>query len=144
MRHDFETAEENVVSNLNFSSFQRGEKIGRVDSKGNPCTGVGGVMDYTTGTVGDKRQWSTCSIEDMTEMVNKYPTCLKEIDPNSPPTEISDAKTTHECNLNKLNPSLRGYEQLNYNGEFAFTLFINVVVLSIFLKVNLGDHYTGI
>jgi len=48
--------------------------IKRFDSKGRPCSGVGGVMDYY-GTV-DK--WSTCSAEDMTKYINSQPTfCLK-------------------------------------------------------------------
>jgi len=48
----------------------------RVDSKGRPCSGVGGVMDYY-GTV---NKWSTCSVEDFTKLVDSMKTfCLKKL-----------------------------------------------------------------
>ena len=75
-------------------------------------------MDYAKEGQGDKRQWSTCSVEDMQEMVNTYPTCLKVIDSKNPPTQIPDLPlTSHECNLNKLKPGLNGYNIGNINGK---------------------------
>ncbi len=45
----------------------------RTDSKGNACTGIGGVMDYSD----IFNQWSTCSVEDMTKYINICnPFCL--------------------------------------------------------------------
>jgi len=45
----------------------------RTDSKGNACSGVGGVMDY----YGDVNKWSTCSVEDITNYINSVsPFCL--------------------------------------------------------------------
>jgi len=45
----------------------------RRDSKGKSCTKIGGVMDY----YGVVDKWSTCSIEDFTELVNKPEFCFK-------------------------------------------------------------------
>jgi hypothetical protein len=90
----------------------------RFDSKKRPCTGIGSIMDYAKGGQGDKRQWSTCSVEDMQEMIDEFPTCLKVIDPSNPPTEIGDQPiTSHECNLNKVKPGLNGYDISNLNGK---------------------------
>lgn len=45
----------------------------RTDSKGNPCSGVGGVMDY----YGQVDKWSTCSVEDITKYIaSQSPFCL--------------------------------------------------------------------
>ena len=50
-------------------------------------------------------------------MVNKKPKCLKEIDPKNPPKEVPDQSLSiRECNMNKLNPGLNGYDIWNYNG----------------------------
>lgn len=45
----------------------------RTDSKGNACSGIGGMMDY----YGNVDKWSTCSVEDMTNYINSLsPFCL--------------------------------------------------------------------
>ena len=70
-----------------------------------------------TGNKGNKSKWSTCCVEDFTAMVNKKPKCLKEIDPKNPPKEVPDQSLSiRECNMNKLNPGLNGYDIWNYNG----------------------------
>ena len=38
----------------------------RFDSKNNPCTGIGGYMDY----YGEETRFSTCSVEDFTKYYN--------------------------------------------------------------------------
>ena len=49
----------------------------RVDSKGRPCTGVGGIMDYNQKSY-DK--WSTCSVEDFSKYFNSMKTfCLESL-----------------------------------------------------------------
>ena len=46
----------------------------RFDSKGKPCTKIGGIMDYN----GPMNRWSTCSVEDLNKLVAKSsPFCLK-------------------------------------------------------------------
>jgi len=48
----------------------------RTDSKGNPCSGVGGIMDYN----GQPDKWSTCSVEDVTKYINSVtPFCLASL-----------------------------------------------------------------
>ncbi len=90
----------------------------RVDSNGIACTGIGSIMDYAKGNEGNKRQWSTCSVEDMTGMINTYPNCLKEIDPANPPVELPQLPLTkNECDLNRVRPGLCGYSLLQLNGK---------------------------
>ena len=48
----------------------------RFDSKKNPCSKVGGIMDY----FGEAKRWSPCSVEDFTSYVNsENPFCLEVI-----------------------------------------------------------------
>ena len=48
----------------------------RFDSKKNPCSKIGGIMDYH----GIAKLWSTCSVEDFTSYVNSVnPFCLEVI-----------------------------------------------------------------
>lgn len=63
-----------IGHNMNMSHDFDGQpgKV-RKDSKGNTCSGIGGVMDYY-GTV---NKWSTCSVEDFTALVNRSGFCLK-------------------------------------------------------------------
>ena len=69
------------------------------------------------GGIGDKRRWSSCSIEDMTKMVNEQPECLEEIDPENPPEQIPDEPISkRECDMNKLQPGHNGYDYFNYSG----------------------------
>ena len=90
----------------------------RVDSHGNACTGIGSIMDYAKKHEGNKRQWSTCSVEDMTKMIDANPTCLKVIDLKNPPIELPQLPLTkNECNLNKVKPGLNGYSEIQLNGE---------------------------
>ena len=71
------------------------------------------------GAKGNKRQWSTCVVEDFTKFINKYPDCMKEVDPAKPPTEIGDQQlSSHECDVNKVKTGINGYHQMNLNGEF--------------------------
>ncbi len=93
----------------------------RVDSQGNPCTNIGSIMDYAKGKEGNKRQWSTCSVEDMAEMINKYPKCLKVVDSKNPPIELPQlALTDNECDLNRVKPGLNGYSVVNLNGKLEY------------------------
>ena len=107
--------------NLNFGhDFTADKTIPRLDSKGRPCSGIGSIMEYSKGDQGDKRQWSTCSVEDFTALVNQFPDCLKAINPLKPPTEVpSPPLTSHECDLTKIKPGLNGYEYTNYYGRFT-------------------------
>ena len=68
MKHDFDVDANDDV-------------IDRYDSKGDICTGIGGIMDY----YGAANMWSTCSVEDMTtrydDWMSDYPQlgwCLTE------------------------------------------------------------------
>ncbi len=38
-----------------------------IDSNGNSCTNVGGIMDYA----GNSTQWTTCSVEKFTDYYNE-------------------------------------------------------------------------
>jgi hypothetical protein len=90
----------------------------RVDSQGVACTGIGSIMDYAKYNEGNKRQWSSCSVEDMNAMIETYPDCLKVIDPKNPPVELPQLPLTkNECDLNKVRPGLCGYSVLQLNGE---------------------------
>ena len=94
----------------------------RFDSKGDACTGIGSIMDYVKKDEETKRQWSTCSVEDMTKMIDSNPTCLKVIDPNNPPIELPQLPLTkNECDLNKVRPGLNGYSALQLNGKLEKT-----------------------
>ena len=54
-------------------------------------------------------------------MVNKHPTCLKEIDPSNPPIEIEKQPLgPRECDMNKQHPGLTGFSYFNYFGENQF------------------------
>jgi len=56
--------------------FNDDPKNPRLDSKKNPCSGVGGIMDY----YGQASRWSTCSVEDFTSYVNSMPKfCLDTV-----------------------------------------------------------------
>ena len=93
----------------------------RVDSKGNACTGIGSIMDYAKYEEGNKRQWSSCSVEDMAAMIAENPTCLKVIDPKNPPVELPQLPLTkNECDLNRVRPGLCGYSVLNLNGKWTY------------------------
>ena len=51
-------------------------KVPRFDSKGNPCSKIGGIMDY----YGASNIWSTCSVEDFTAYYNSVdPYCLAPV-----------------------------------------------------------------
>ena len=93
----------------------------RVDSQGTACTGIGSIMDYAKYNEGNKRQWSSCSVEDMTGMIETYPECLKVIDPKNPPVELPQLPLTkNECDLNRVRPGLCGYSVLNLNGKWTY------------------------
>ena len=80
--------------------------------------------ELAIGAKGNKRQWSTCCVEDFTKMVNNFPNCLKEIDPLNPPKEITEQELSpRECNMQKLKPGANGYDEWNLNGDF----FINII-----------------
>ena len=92
----------------------------RFDSKGDACTGIGSIMDYVKKDEETKRQWSTCSVEDMAKMINAKPTCLKV--PQNPPIDLPQLDLTrNECDLNKVRPGLNGYSLLQLNGELENT-----------------------
>ena len=83
-----------------------------------------------TGKEGNKRQWSTCIVEDFIEMLNKNPKCLKEIDPKNPPSEIADqALSSNECDMSKIQSNMNGYHDWNMNGTLHLWLIICVFSL---------------
>jgi hypothetical protein len=69
----------------------------RFDSQNQLCTGAGGIMDYTKRHVGEKSQWSSCSIEDMKSLISLEPSCLREL--NSTGVNFIKLSTvvSHEC-----------------------------------------------
>ena len=94
-------------------------KMPRVDSHNQPCTGQGGLMDYDKSAENDKSRWTTCSIEDLTKLMNKNKTCLQIIDPRNPPKMPSLVDfTVNECDLSSIYPDLNGIHILYLNGNF--------------------------
>jgi hypothetical protein len=116
---------------MNHDFVDKDPKKPRVDSKGVACTGIGSIMDYAKGEEGNKRQWSSCSIEDMTAMIEKYPNCLKVIDPTSPPVELPQLPLTrNECDLNRIRPGLCGYSLLQLNGKLKYNFSVQTKSIS--------------
>ena len=66
-----------IGHNLGMShDFNNDPKNPRFDSKKNPCSGVGGIMDYFN----EKSRWSPCSVEDFNAYVNSLEKfCLEPI-----------------------------------------------------------------
>ncbi len=107
---------------MNHDFVDEDPKKPRVDSKGVACTGIGSIMDYAKGQEGNKKQWSTCCVEDMTAMIETYPNCLKVVDSkNPPPVELPQLPLTrNECDLNRIRPGLCGYSLLQLNGKLNY------------------------
>jgi len=56
--------------------FNDDPKNPRFDSLKNPCSGVGGIMDYFN----EKTRWSTCSAEDLSNYIGSMEKfCLEVI-----------------------------------------------------------------
>lgn len=93
-------------------------KVPRLDSHDQSCSGKGGIMDYDKTNENDKSRWTSCSIEDFTQLMNTNKTCLQVIDPKNPPKMPSPIDlTVNECDLSSLYPGLNGIHILYLNGN---------------------------
>ncbi len=120
---------------MNHDFVDEDPKKPRVDSQGVDCTGIGSIMDYAKGQEGNKRQWSSCCVEDMTAMIETYPNCLKVVDSkNPPPVELPQLPLTrNECDLNKIRPGLSGYSLLQLNGRLNYNIFVEIFQIQNYL-----------
>ena len=98
------------------------EKIPRFDSKNRTCLGIGGIMDYSETFENDKTQWSTCSVEAFTLLMNENETCLAEIDQKNPPSFLLPTVGERECDLSKIFPGLNGVHYIKLNGNVFLKL----------------------
>jgi len=102
-RNDIKTAQiivHEIGHNLGmYHDFDGTPSNGRTDSKGNPCTGINGFMDY----VSNADKWSGCSVDDLTAyystMMGTTGWCMAAItDPTTTtttkPTTTTTKKTT--------------------------------------------------
>ena len=97
--------------------FMETPEVTRFDSKGQPCTRVGGIMDYWLEKVNDSSLWSTCSNEDMTKLLTKYPQCMPQATPSNIPQTTAPALTPLECKMPSTLSNLRGLQFLKLNGK---------------------------
>ena len=91
------------------------EKI-RKDSKGNPCTKVGGIMDYWSNKESDVSLWTTCSLEDMTKLLQENPGCMTPATPSNIPQSTLPDLTPLECKMPAFMSDIRGVRFLRLNG----------------------------
>ena len=90
----------------------------RYDSKGNRCTNVGGIMDYAMTNPKDTSTWSSCSVEDFTNLLNDNPDCMPPITSNNVPSTNVPGNTAMECQLGGAFANLNGVYNLRLNGNF--------------------------
>jgi len=93
----------------------------RSDSKGKMCSGVGGLMDYQRDIANEYRTWSSCSVEDFTNLMTKNPNCLAPITSTNVPVINDPGITTAECKLPSFLGNLKGTQKLNLNGNIFKT-----------------------
>ena len=94
-------------------------KVPRLDSHAQSCSGTGGIMDDDQTNGKDKSRWTSCSIEDFTQLLNTNKTCLEIIDPKNPPKMPTPVDfTMSECDLSSIYPGLDGIHILYLNGNF--------------------------
>ena len=96
--------------------FVGNPKVVRYDSSGNRCTNVGGLLDYAMSAPKDSSLWSSCSIEDVTKTLKKYPNCMNPISDTNVPPPIDPVVTNNECLLPPAYSTYNGVYYLNLNG----------------------------
>lgn len=102
-----------ALSNISFRNYKKGKTIRKLHKKF--------WLFYLTFLQGDKRQWSTCTVEDIGRLVQDNPNCLKEFDPKNPPPALAQIPLTeNECDLRKAKGDLVGYVQLKLNSNKMF------------------------
>ena len=98
-------------------------KSARYDKNNNPCSKIGGIMDYSGENLKDKSLWTTCSSEDFTKMLVAYPNCMAIATPENIPAATNYPPTVRECRLPPAYSEYRGYLTINLNGKFSLLLF---------------------
>ena len=97
--------------------FLKDKEKTRLDSKGKSCTKVGGIMDYSGQNKNDYSLWSTCSNEDMTKLLQKYPECLTPATSSNIPQSASPGLTLLDCKMPSSLSDIRGVQFLKLNGK---------------------------
>lgn len=115
------------------------KEVTRFDSKGQPCTKVGGIMDYWLDKVNDASLWSTCSLEDMTKLLAKYPECMSPATSSNIPQTTPSALTPLDCKMSSSLSNLRGVHFLKLNGKFS-VLFLKYGVFKWVSNLRISNN----